>query len=451
MRSTFRRLRTPVSFGIAAALLTAWWTLRDGADAPERARGADTVPVFAGERAIPVDAVDRITLTRDGTTYEMARDGVTWRQTAPVACDIDPYSARQLVVEAADLASERTVDLPGEGFDVASLTLAAGDRSWTLHFGKRGVAGRAFVRAPEGPGLVVSGPLYERAVEMDPREWRSRFLFPESLGRPTRIVWNDRSGATELVRDGERWSIRGTSVARADPARVDELLASVARARSEGFLADAPSDLATYGLAQPAVTLTVHFAPEGGGPAVSRSLLVGSALGVGTKDRYALLDGSPFVVRLGATAQSTLFPRPGILIEPTGSGRRPADVKRVEVRPREGDGLELVRELDRWTVARITDGVAGPAAPCDGAMVERLLRQLCVDRAPEIALGPYPAEMEAAQVLLFGYDGRPIDVVRIARDATSGKWGLENGDGALRVFPAATPLALSADAYGAPE
>ncbi|MBL9149658.1 MAG: DUF4340 domain-containing protein [Phycisphaerae bacterium] len=444
-----RGVRTIVALAIAAALGAGWWALRDSPAATSSLRAPGDRPVFGEKDAIPVDEIDAITLRRGDVTYELRRTGTAWRQTAPVACDIDPYSARQFVADAASLLAERAIDSTSASPAAADLVLRAGPREWRLEFGKRSVAGRAFVRRPGGPILVVRSPLYERAVEMDPREWRSRFLFPESLGRPTRLVWQDRTGSFELARDGERWTVRGKSLARADQPRVEELLSGLARARSDGFLVDSPADLATFGLAEPIARLTVE-ASDAGGVATTRTLEIGAPLGIGTNDRYARLADTPFVFRLGAGTQTALLPRPGTLIEPTGSGRRPADVKRIEVRPAKGDRFELVRELDRWTISRVKDGMPGPAVPCNSALPERLLKQLCLDRAPEIAVGPYPAEMEQAQVLFFGFDEKPLDVVRIAKDTKTGKWGLENGDSALRVFPASTPLALTADEFGAP-
>jgi hypothetical protein len=49
-------------------------------------------------------------------------------------------------------------------------------------------------------------------------------------------------------------------------------------------------------------------------------------------------------------------------------------------------------------------------------------------------------------VILYGFDLRPLDIVRIARDPRSGKWGFENGDSVLRVHPpAAQPLVNARD------
>ena len=51
-------------------------------------------------------------------------------------------------------------------------------------------------------------------------------------------------------------------------------------------------------------------------------------------------------------------------------------------------------------------------------------------------------------VTLFGFDTRPLDTIRIARDPETGKWALENGDNVLRVFPASLQPRLTSADYG---
>ncbi|MFO0828997.1 MAG: DUF4340 domain-containing protein [Phycisphaerales bacterium] len=451
-----RGVRTLVVWVAAAALLGAWWSLRGGERLAESG-GAARRPLLDGARAIDVDAIDSIRLARrDAPPLEFVRENGQWRQTAPFALDLDPWSARQMAVEAAALARVREVapnDVDparlGLAPPVATLTLAGGGKTRTIELGKRGVAGRAFARVDGDPATyVVEGDLYERAVETDAREWRSRSLFPDALGRPMTLRWTLGDGTIDLARAGDRWAIAAPVKTRADTGRVDDLLAALVRARGDGFLADQPKDLAAFGLAAPAARLSVTYEGEHG-PS-TRTLLVGTPLGVGTPDRYALIEGSSTVIRLSAATQAMLFPRLAELVEPTGSGVRAADVKRIEVRPKQGDAFELVRDLDRWTASRIASGKPGPSVPCPPGLPEKLLNELCGTRTPEMSFGPFPAELEAAQVIFFGFDLRPLDAVRIAKDDKTGRWGFENGDGVLRIAPATVALPLSADDFGAP-
>ncbi len=448
-----RPWRTVLVWSIALAAGGAWWALH-GRSAVVAAEEA-SVPVFTASDAIPVDSIDRIDLTRAGAPpMVFRRTGGQWSQTEPFVADLDAWSARQLIVELAGLAASPWV---GEAADrsafgleppVAAVTLRAGDRTWALDFGKRRVAGRAYVARPGGPPLVADAGAYERVVETDPKEWRSRALFPDSMGRPQRFVWRYPSNARgtpaviELARDGDRWSVVAPIKARADSPHIEEFIAGMTRARSEGFLADQPSELGpTYGLAPAAVTMAVTTEGERG-PS-TRTLLIGSQLGVGTIDRYGMIEGQPSVVRVGANTLALLFPRLETLVDPVASGARAADVKRIEIR-RQGGSIELTRELDQWTAS--LDGGAAVAAPA--AAAERLLLALTRERAGELSIGEFPANLEVATVLLYGFDGRPLDVVRVAREEKTSKWGLENGDTVVRIHPSTFVLPLEPGAFG---
>ena len=45
-----------------------------------------------------------------------------------------------------------------------------------------------------------------------------------------------------------------------------------------------------------------------------------------------------------------------------------------------------------------------------------------------------PVDLEQALVILYGFDGQPLDTIRIIREPEGGRWALENGDDVLRIF-----------------
>ncbi|MDZ4755015.1 MAG: DUF4340 domain-containing protein [Phycisphaerae bacterium] len=447
MRPITRLARTMVVWTVAVAAGGAWWGLREST--AEVRRRVEPQPIFVDSAAVDVEAVDTVRLERrDTPPFVFVRREGRWMQTEPFAADMDDYSVRQLVNGMATIARLRSIEEPADlaAFQLApptaTLTLGAGTNEWTLAFGKRGVAGRAFVRAGDQPVDVVDAQLFERAVEMDPKEWRARELFPESLGTATRLRWILRDGIIELVREGRVWRMLMPVRARADGERVDEFLTALTRTRSDGFMQDQPKDLTVFGLASPVAQLAVDFQGDPPAAARSRSVIVGAPLGIGTADRYAMIDDVPSVLRLSTGTMGLLFPPKEVLIDPVASGARAADVKRIEIRSAAGS-IELIRALDQWTMAITAAGETSAAIPAKPAAVDALLRVLCATRASEIAIGPFPTEFEVATVLLFGFDGKPLDVVRIARDAATNKWGFENGDSALRVHPPATGVPLA--------
>ena len=70
--------------------------------------------------------------------------------------------------------------------------------------------------------------------------------------------------------------------------------------------------------------------------------------------------------------------------------------------------------------------------------IESKLNSL-VDNPPvyNTIMESYPRELEAGTITLLGYDQRPLDTVRVLREtpADGSRWGLENGDGVIRIHP----------------
>ena len=279
-----RLRRTLATWATAIALAAAWWALRGVKDSRGVSDAVHSI-VFAAPNEVNVELIDRVRLSRHGAeTMEFVRKDGRWRQIAPFLVDLDEWSARQLASEAAALVRVRDViatptELAALGFapPAAVLELHGGGRSWTLEFGKRGVAGRAFVRRADGPISVVEGGLYQRAVESDPREWRTRTLFPEALGRAMRVTWSLGDGTINLARQGERWTLLSPVRSRADALRAEELTAGLARARCDGFLADQPRDLAAFGLDAPSEAEAMPLPREDTTPPVTKTYFVMSS------------------------------------------------------------------------------------------------------------------------------------------------------------------------------
>ena len=450
-----------VAIATVVASRVAWRSADTRSDAVEAASRVHA-------EAIPVDEVDRIVVERrdaDGgevLRYVFERGTAGWRQMEPFEVAAEGFAVRQLVVAAADLAATRRTPIaglaaPGGDDDAdddadgglarlgldppdARVELAWPGGSTTIDLGARTVAGRAWIRVAEGDDLLVVGDgLHERAVDDDPRNWRSRRLFPSE----TEVVAVEvRNGpvTTTLERDGRRWAMRSPIETRVDPEAIDRLQAVIGRVEHDGFVADDPKDLSRFGLADPAATLTVAR----DGDEVER-LLVGGPSGLVSRDRFAMIEGVPTIVRLDEPTLRGLLPAVTGLIEPTGTGVRPADVRSIVIDGPAGS-VRLERDLDRWT-AELVAGERTLDGEADPAVVDRLLDLLADTRATELLVQAYPTQLDVATIVLHGFDGRPIDAVRVAREENAGRWALENGDGVLRLLPASTQLPITPDDF----
>lgn len=399
---------------------------------------------------IPVDDVTGLRIVRPGVDggpaleLDFTRTAAGWKQTSPFAVSADGFAIRQVVLAAADLVSTRrhgvgdladSGGLERLGLD-ATATLVElvwpGGRT-TLELGARTVAGRAWMRVDGSDEvLVVDDALHQRAIEDDPRNWRSRRLFPsEQEIVELRVVNGD--DVTTLRREGRRWRMQDPVETRVAGDAIDRILAVLGRVEHDGFVADRPSDPARFGLDDPAAIMDV-VRDDG----TIERLLIGGPAGIVGRGRFAMIDGVPTVLRLDEPTLRGLLPAVATYIDPTGTGTDPADVRFLQIEGADGR-IRLERDLDRWRVS-IDDG---PPREVSGAKVDALLSVLTSTNSNEIQLLDFPTSLEVGTVVFHGFDGRPIDAIRIARESGDGRWALENGDGVLRLLPRTTRIPLT--------
>lgn len=435
-RSTLVVLAVAVA-GVVAALLTV------RAERRPAASGETSGGVLARAQELPVDGVTRVTLERRGSgTLVFERRGESWVQREPFEHPMDPFSIRQFAAGAlsATVVSRLETAAPGAGAGAAELGLEppvvvlalewpGGSATW--HLGRRGVAGRWYARrAGDDAILVCQGDLYERAAEMSPSEWRDRRIFATAGPDTERIAITDGKHRTVLERERRTWRMVEPAAARVDRAALQDLLRTLSAARSGGFMVDQPADLPRFGLEPPAASVAItraRLSEEGEEvrrePEVER-LLVGGPLGVSSQDRFGLIEGRPAVVRLPEALLRALFRRPEALIDPFGTWVEPPDVAGLTIR---GSGWELQ--------VRRGDGTWTPRA-------DELLAALNTVRAERVELRQYPRELEVSVITLEDITGRPLDTIRVFRDPSTGRLGLENGDDVLRIMPESFKVAL---------
>jgi hypothetical protein len=448
-------------FAIALVLAAA---MTSGVERESRSSSGGAAPMLSADQ-FPIDSIQRVTLARKGElrhVFERSPDGA-WSQIEPFLYPMDAFSMRQLAAAAREVkVVDRltTADLR-DGLTRATLGLDPAEavvtyewpgRSMSVSLGRRGIAGRAYVRIDDNPDvLIVSQELHQRAVEMSPKEWRDRVLLRNVGVDCDRIVREDGTTRLVLERDRRMWRMIEPARTRVDRDALDRYMQVLGGARAGGFLVDQPAadSLGRFGLAPGTAagsidvtcTSTVAEGDEVVRSPVRQTVFVGNPAGAGTNDRFAMVEDRPTIVRLPAAALQGLFIRAEELIDPTGSGAVAADVKSVRIAGTHGE-IRFERDLERWIAPDHNRREVAAAVVAD------LLSKLTEVRAPAIEIREYPRELEKAVVTLYGFDGRPIDTIRIAYHEKSGQWALENGDNVLRVFTRGLQIPLSHEEYG---
>ncbi len=412
-----------------------------------------------GAGRLPLEKVDRITLQRgEQPVWEFERRGGQWWQVQPFEYPMQIFSMRQLISQAIDLEYVSVIET-GDAASAGSLaalsleppdavvTYGWGDQTLGIELGRRGIAGRAYVRIVDDPRVfVVNQGLHDRVVEMDPREWRDRTIFRNISVDAVRYQRHNGDEHMVLQRDQRTWHMIKPVQTRASLAGIEDLLQVLSRIEVSGYILDQPEDLSRFGLENPIAEIEVTTEQVIDQNSVLREpvtqrLLIGSPIGLGSQDRFAKIEGFDTVVRLRATVLAELFRDAQTFAARTGSGVQPEDVKRIVIRD-STDELMLERDLERWVAPRFGDREVSFTA------VETLLQQLCRLPAPTVEFRPYPRDLEVATVTLYGYDLKPRDTVRVAREPNEGRWAMENGDNVLRIFTATMDMPLEPRAFG---
>lgn len=406
-------------------------------------------PLLESER-FPLAELNHIELVRGGASWSYSREGDGWWQVEPFRAAVSDRHMQILAERATDLTvidrfvpdtelSEEALRLdPPEAS--LSFTWPGGARRFSL--GRRGVGGRGYLRMGESQNvLVVSQGLHALVMDSDPTTWREPRLFPGfdiDYRRIRRSVVNENM---TLERDGRAWRFTDPISTRTDREAMEDYVIELARAKSAGVILDEPDSLSAFGLDNPLAIVEVEN-QEG----VTRKLLVGDRVGGRTQDRYAMIDGTPSVLRVEARSIATLLSDPISLVDPRATGMPRSSIKALVIRGSAED-IRLERDLDRW-IAPLHGGAEVPRA-----RVESLLDLLIETPGTEIAIvDTYPVDLEVGSITLIGYDRMPMDTVRVLRESEADgfRWGLENGDRIVRIHPSLIEIPMTSGEWGLP-
>lgn len=427
----------------------------------ERYRSAPqgTARLFA-PGALPIDEVSRIAVERRGRPamiFERGSGGA-WNQVAPFLHPVETFSMREFAVQAASLESVLSVpaaDLTGEHAPerldldppLATLRLEWEGGSQEILIGRRMLGGRSFVRVGRaGDVHLVSGPLPDRVTAGEPWEWRTRRLFRHA-GVDSRVVALTGREMWGMIRDGPAWRLEQPLPARLDRQKVEEFLSLLSEAQASDFIADEPSDLAPFGLAQPALEFTVISRVRDGTASpprtqdVEETLLIGAPRDAQGSSYFAMIRGRPVVIALPRTVVDRLR-AVGLLLDLRAVGVDVADVRSVRI---SGETEFTLTRDDADPTRWVAPDRTGRAVPAE--LVERLLEHLASAQAVDCRNDEYPFAREVAQVLLSGFDGQPLVGVRIAR-LEDGRWAMFSDDSLVRYYPGSLDLPLSAKTFG---
>ncbi len=233
---------------------------------------------------------------------------------------------------------------------------------------------------------------------------------------------------TTVEREGAGWRITAPIQARADGAEVSSLTSSLESLDVSRAVDEAPADLATFGLAEP--RMSVAFTTEN----ATQTLLLGDRTATGG-DIYAKLDGQSRVFLIPSWLETSLDRTTFQLRDKAIVAVDRAQVDSISIIGAPGT-IELAKEGDSWSLEQPI------SARADSSAVDTLLTRLTTGQMQAVVaeepatLDVYGLEPARTTVTLSGGGERLAQVLV----------GSESGDAAVHVKDAARTVVFTVEA-----
>lgn len=272
--------------------------------------------------------VRRVELRGSGPEIVLAQQDGNWRLEQPVAMPADGTTVRGFL---SSLRSLRAVDFPAET-DARALGLDPPRLRITLRLGEEGAEKTLLVGASDAekrqlyvqragqPTVYAVSDWVFRDLDKSVNDFRDKTILAFTPGDVTALTVAGPDGTARLTRgEGGVWRLEGSDQPVSTSA-VTEYLENVLEVKGYTILADAPTDLAPYGLAPPQLTVTVN----GADGAALGTLLIGSRQAEsGEPEHTAMAGGGTTVFTVRDYLVKRLFKKPDAFLErptPTPGG-----------------------------------------------------------------------------------------------------------------------------------
>lgn len=392
-------------------------------------------PLFRPDQ-LSTDAIQAVTIERDGKKISLKRDGEEWSQVEPVKFALNRWSVQQLIDSAASLRYNQKLQ-PGEK-NVPSLEKlglaqplaivmlqAAGSQpaAHTLKVGRTTVGGQGFVQMDADAAVYVVGDaLHHLLQDQKVESWRKRTLAAPKEGQAGEITLTHGPSRISLIKADGNWFLGPPQSGRADAKAIGAILSQLGAMYIDKFVADAPADLSLYGLDKPTTTLTIKIPAS---PAVSQpadqsaaakmavqSLRIGSPVDLSKEAYFATwVEGDEpgqVIFTLGKADVERFAKSADDLRDARITPLAATDVREVSLERSGLTPLKLQRGSAGWAFAE-----PGPGFSADNDEVSKLVAAIVETKARGFIADAKPANPPLATITLSAVGRSEPDVLRV--------------------------------------
>ncbi len=380
---------------VIAAALYAYFNFYENKRPGTRELGQNASVVFAYDR----NQIDGLTVTDHDTRIDLHRGQENhWKMLAPVADRADGPLIEEVMTTLESMRKVDTitasflskVKLADYGLQTPREKLAVTDnKGHTVEFlfgNETPVEGKVYLQITGGGNVFVVNDDLKKLLQKDVNSWRDHRLTNLLATDVNKVTVKNPAGEIELQRDNDHWKLVKPLAARADDAKVNDLVSQVATLNIKSFVADDKADAASYGLAEPRGTVTLFTTQDpkgvelmiGGAPATpAPATPTPAASPAPTPDPkladtvYARMPARQSIYAVPNTINAFVSLKPNDLRDHHLVRLNPDTVDRLKLTPAGGAAFTLARKDKVWTLLGAT-----PAQPVDAAAPGQLMQSL---------------------------------------------------------------------------
>lgn len=220
--------------------------------------------------SIVPDDVEGLTLQRAQETVRAVKREGHWHLTEPLAVAGDAQKYREIVRSLADLRQTRVVEEQPQSLEPFGLTTPRLDIQVTLKNQSTPVSIRLGAANPTGssyyaqvagrPAVYLVSAMAKDMLDVPLHALRDKTVltFTPSDVHDLQMTIGAAPAVTLQRQEGETWRLTAPVNAKADDQQVKGLLQRLRDVKVQAFLAEEATDLASYGLEQPAAQFVVR-------------------------------------------------------------------------------------------------------------------------------------------------------------------------------------------------
>jgi len=256
------RFRTTLILLLVAVGLGAYVYFVEVPKATEQAQ-KKTLLEFKGDDATAV------TLTYPDRTIELVKTDGTWRLLKPLDTAADQTAVRNLVNAIADCEVKKDIDKPESnlaayGLDkpMVTITVRLKDKELpAIEVGKNTPVGfSTYATLASDKKIRLVNSAFRSGMDKQPKDLRDKTILTFNDKDVDQVSLRGDGKDILLTRKDDAWRLERPADAPADAATVRTLLSGLRTMRAVDFPSDSASDLASYGLNSPRLTIVLRLA-----------------------------------------------------------------------------------------------------------------------------------------------------------------------------------------------